>query len=113
MEPLVAVTVTLKVPSGEEMVNIDVAEVVVEDSVTLGGLSVAIPLPDGTVVARFTVPEYPLDPASVIAEVPEDPELIVKDVGLADTAKLGEGTLTGTLTERENVDELLAVTVMA
>jgi len=32
-------------------------------------------------------------------EVPEDPELIVKVAGLAETVKLGAGTLTATLVE--------------
>jgi len=35
----------------------------------------------------------------VIVDVPEDPELIVKVAGLAETVKLGAGTLTATLVE--------------
>ena len=46
----------------------------------------------------------------MIVDVPEDPELIVKVAGLAETVKLGAGTLTATLVERE-INESLAVTV--
>ena len=71
-------------PRAEETVSVEDAEVVVEDSVTLDGFSVAVARPDGTFVLRPTVPENPLDPAAKIVEVTEDPELIVSDVGLAD-----------------------------
>ncbi len=109
--PLVAVTVTLNEPSAEETVSVEVADAAVEDSITLVGLRMVMALPGGTVAARLTVPENPLDPATVIVDVPEAPELIVSDVGLADTVKLGAGTVTATLVEWEKVDELLAVTV--
>lgn len=88
----------------------EAAEVVVEESVTPDGFSVATARPDGTVVARFTVPENPLEAATVIVDVPEDPELIVNGIGLAPTLKLGASTVTATFVEWE-VDELLAVTV--
>jgi hypothetical protein len=105
----VAVTVTLNVPSGEETVSAEVADVTVGDSITLVGFRVIVALPDGEVVVRLTVPENPLDPSRVIVDIPEDAELIVRDAGLADTAKLGGGTVTATLVDRE-VDELLAIT---
>jgi len=97
-------------PRAEETVSVEVAEVVVEDSVTLEGLSVAVARPDGTVVVRLTVPANPLDPATKSVEVSEDPELIVSDTGLADMLYPGAGAMTATLAERE-VDELLAVTM--
>jgi hypothetical protein len=100
----------LNVPRGEETVRVEVAEVAVGESITLVGLGVTVARPDGTVAARLTVPENPLVPATVIVDAPEDPELIVKDVGLADMVKLGVGTVTATLVEWE-MDELLAVTV--
>ena len=59
MEPLVAVTVALNLPSAEEMVNIDAVEAIVEDKVTLAGLRVADPLPDGTSAESPTDPENP------------------------------------------------------
>ncbi len=65
----------------------EVADVVVEDSITLVGLGVTVARPDAAVAAMLTVPENPLDPATVIVDVPEIPELTVKDVGLADTVK--------------------------
>ncbi len=86
-------------PRAEETVNVDVAEVVVEDSVTLVGLGIAVARPNGTVVARLTVPENPLYPAIVSVEVPEDPELIVSNMGLADMLKLGVGTVATTVVE--------------
>jgi len=100
----------LNEPSAEETVSVEVADDTVEDSITLVELRRVAALPDGTVAARLTVPENPLDPATVIVDVPEDPELIVKDAGLADTVKLGTGTVIAMLVERE-VDELLAVTL--
>jgi len=86
-------------PRAEETVSVEAAEVVVEDRVTLVGFGVAVARPDGTVVARLTVPENPLDAATVIVDVPEAPELIVNDVGLALTVKLGAGTVTATFVE--------------
>ncbi len=97
--PLVAVTVTLNIPSAEEIVSVEVAEVAVGVSITLVGLGIAVARPDGTVVVRLTVPENPLDPATVSADMAEDPELIVSDVGLAEMLKLGAGTVTATVVE--------------
>jgi hypothetical protein len=97
--PLVAVTVTLKMPNAEETVSVDVAEVAVGDNITLVGFGVAAARPDGTVVARLTVPENPLDPVTVSVEVPEAPELIVKDAGLRVMLKFGVGTVTETAVE--------------
>jgi len=77
----------LNVPRAEETVRMEVADVVVEDSITLVGLGVTVARPDAAVAAMLTVPENPLDPATVIVDVPEIPELTVKDVGLADTVK--------------------------
>lgn len=101
---------TLNMPSGDETVSMDVSEDDVEDKTTLVGYSVAVPRPDAIDVARLTVPENPLDPVTTTVAVPADPELIVRDAGLADTAKACEGTVTGMSMECENVDELLAVT---
>src|SRR5690349_1144419 len=103
--PLAAVTVTLKTPSTEETFSVEVAEVVVEDNITLVGFIVGTARPDGAVAARLTMPENPLDPVIVIVDEPEFPELIDRDVGLAATSKLGAGTVTATLTERD-MDEL-------
>lgn len=89
VEPLVAVTVALKVPSAEETVNIDVAEVVVGDSIMVEGLSVVMLLPDGTAATRLMVPENPLKPVIVRVEDAEDPELTVTAVGLETTLKSG------------------------
>jgi hypothetical protein len=108
---LVAVKVTLNIPSAEETVSVKVADAAVGDSIALVELSIVVAWPGGTVVARLTVPENPLDPATVIVDVPEDPEFIVKNAGLADTMKLGAGTVTATLVEWEKIDELLAVTL--
>ena len=89
----------------------DVAEVEVEDNITLIGLGVATPLPDGTIAERLTVPEKPLDPVIVSVELPEIPELIAKDAGLATMLKSGMGTVTESVVGREVV-EFVAVTVM-
>jgi hypothetical protein len=75
----------LNVPRGEETVRAEVAEVAVGESITLVGLAVTVARPDGTVAARLTVPENPLDPATVIVDTPEDPELIVREDGLEET----------------------------
>jgi hypothetical protein len=107
--PLAPVTVMLKTPSAEETFSEEVAEVVVEVNVALVGFIVTTARPDGADAVRPTVPENPLDPVIVIVDEPEFPELIDRDVGLADTSKLGVGTVTATLAER-NVDELLAFT---
>lgn len=82
MEPLVPVTVTLKVPSAENIVNIDVAEVELEDKVTLIGLRVAVPLPNGAVAEIPMAPENPYEPAIVRVELAEEPAVAVKDIGL-------------------------------
>jgi hypothetical protein len=84
-------------PSAEETVSVEVAEVEVGDSITLAGNGVAVARPDGTAVARLTVPENPLDPVTVSVEVPEDPELIVTDAGLG--VMLKSGTVTETVVE--------------
>lgn len=73
----------MKVPSAEEMVRVDVAEVVVGDNVTLVGLATAVPLPVGTVAKMPTSPEKPYDPMTVKVDVPCDPETIVNDDGAA------------------------------
>ena len=72
-------------PSAEETVSVEVADRRVEDSITLVELRRVVALPDGTVAARLTVPENPLDPATVIVDTPEDPELIVREDGLDET----------------------------
>ena len=65
--------------------SVEVDDVATEDSITLVELRVVVALPDGTVAARLTVPENPLDPATVIVDTPEDPELIVREEGLDET----------------------------
>jgi hypothetical protein len=75
----------LNVPSADETVRVEVADVTVGDSITLGGFGVTVARPDGTVAARLTVPVNPLDPATVIVDTPEDPELIVREDGLDET----------------------------
>jgi len=75
----------LNTPSAEETVSVEVDDVATEDSITLVELRVVVALPDGTVAARLTVPENPLDPATVIVDTPEDPELIVREEGLDET----------------------------
>jgi len=95
--PLVAVIVTLNAPRAEETVSVEVADVAVGDSITLVELSMVVALPDGTLVTRVTVPENPLDPVTVSVEMPEDPELMVKDVGPGDMVKSGAGTVTATV----------------
>jgi hypothetical protein len=105
----VAVTVTLNVPRGEEIVRAEVADVTIGDNIRLVGFRVIVALPDGAFSVRLTVPENPLYPSRVIVDIPEVAALIVRDAGLADTLKLGGGTVTATLVDRE-VDELLAIT---
>ncbi len=99
----------MNIPSADETVSVEVADVAVVDSIALVRVNIVVAWPDGAVAASVTVPENPLDPMTVIVDVPEAPELIDKDVGLVDTEKLGAGTVTATLEEWE-VDELLAVT---
>ena len=77
----------------------EVADVAAGDSIALVRVNMVVAWPDGAVVASITVPENPLDPATVIVDVPEDPELIDKDVGLAYIEKLGAGTVTATFVE--------------
>ena len=78
-----------KVLSAEETVNIDVAEVVVGDSIMVEGLSVVMLLPNGTAATRLMVPENPLKPVIVRLEDAEDPELTVTAGGLETTLKSG------------------------
>jgi hypothetical protein len=101
--------VTLKVPRLDVTFRVEVAEVVVDDKTTLDGESVGTPRPSGVVAVRLTVPEKPWDPSIVMVDIPVAPELIVNDVGLGATLKLGGGTEIDTDVEREVV-ELLAVT---
>ena len=89
----------MNMPSAEEIVSVEVADAAVGDNITLAALSIMEALPDGTVVARLTVPENPLDPVTVSVEVPEDPELIVTDAGLGVMLKSGVGTATETIVE--------------
>jgi hypothetical protein len=89
----------LNEPSAEETVSMEVADVAVEDSITLVELRMVVARPDGTVAARLTVPENPLDPVTVRVEVPEDPELIVTDAGLGVMLKFGVGTVIETVVE--------------
>lgn len=77
----------------------EVADIAVGDSITLVALRIAVALPGGTVGARFTVPENPLDPVTVSVEMPEDPELITNDPGLEAMLKSGVGTVTATVAE--------------
>ena len=89
----------MNMPSAEEIVSVEAADAAVGDSITLAALSIMEALPDGTVVARLTVPENPLDPVTVSVDVPEDPELIVTDAGLGAMLKSGVGTATETIVE--------------
>lgn len=92
------------------MFSIETADVLVDDSATLVEESVAIPLPNGVLVVRLTVPENPLDPVIEIVDMPVVPELIVNDDGLVVMLKSGTGTVTDTAVEWELV-ELLAITL--
>jgi hypothetical protein len=93
--PLVPVTVTLYVPLpvllATLIVRVDFPEVEIEV-----GLRVAVN-PDGAVADSATVPVNPLRAVTVIVEVPEDPRLMLKDAGEAESEKSGEVTCTVTL----------------
>ena len=69
VEVLFAVTVALNVPSAEEIVSIDVAEVLVDDNATLEGFRLAVPLPEGIFADRSMFPVNPYDPVMVRVDV--------------------------------------------
>jgi len=54
-------------------VSVEVADVIVVDKMTLGGFIDTIAPPEETEAARFTVPENPLTPDTVIVEPPDAP----------------------------------------
>ena len=89
-DPLVPVTVTVKVPLAEGVHE----RVEVPEPVTLVGVRVQVMPVDGLVVAvRLTTPAKPLTAVMVIVEVPVAPTLTVTLVGLAVIVKSGEATL--------------------
>jgi len=86
-EPLFPVTVTVYVPDlmllETVIFSVDVPELVIDL-----GLRLAVS-PLGAVEERVTGPVNPLREFTVIFEVPEDPLLMVKDVGEAEIEKSG------------------------
>jgi len=69
-------------------------------SVTLDGSRLLVGPVGGVVATSPTIPENPLTLESAIAEVLEVPWTIVKDVGLAEIIKSGEGCI---VTETETM----------
>ena len=90
--PLLPVTVIVYVPVlvllDTVIVSVDVPEVVIDVGLRL------VVSPFGAVEESETAPVNPLRGFTVIVEVPEDPLLMVKDVGEAETEKSGVVTCT-------------------
>ena len=68
------------------MVNVEVAEVMVELSVTLDGLRFVVSPEGKEKIERLIVPENP-DPFRVIVELPDEPGFSTMKIGLAVRAK--------------------------
>ncbi len=77
------------------MVSVEVEEV--EVSTTVAGFRVALRPEREPTPVRFTSPEKPFNPVTVISEVPEDPAWTVREEGLVAIVK----PVTWTLTEAE------------
>ncbi len=85
LEPLVPVTVTVKVAAPEQpTVNVEAPEA---PRVTLVGLNVAEQPVGAPVAVNETIPVNPFTAVTVMVEVVEDPATKVSDVGLAVTVK--------------------------
>jgi hypothetical protein len=80
----------VKVPDGVvdwvDTVRVEAA-ILPEDSVTLGGLTETEGPAGDELAERFTVPVKPLKLATVIVEVVDEPGVVVREEGLAETAK--------------------------
>ena len=90
--PLVAVIVTVNVPllvvEGTLTVNVEEPELMIDV-----GLGVAVNPPPEAIAFRETVPVNPFRAVTVILVVSEDPLLIIKVLGDADTEKSGVVTV--------------------
>jgi len=90
-DPLVPVTVTVKVPVVDPVHDrVEVPDVVVLVNAILVGDRVQVsPVAGETVSDSVTVPVNPLIPATVMVEVPGEPTTIGTVIGLATTVKSG------------------------
>lgn len=85
--PLVPVTVTVKDPESMPVqVKVELADI---PKIILAGLREQVIPAEATDCAKLTVPANPATLRTVIAEAPEEPALIVKEIGLVDTVKVG------------------------
>jgi hypothetical protein len=111
-EPLVLVTVIVNLPDltddGTVIDSVDVADPPDANVSDVGLTDTVQPL--GVVTVRDTVPLNMLSDFSVIAEVPLDPGLRVREDGDAETEKSGATTVTVTVAEWLN-KPLLPITV--
>ena len=75
--PSAPVTVTVCVPAPTEeatvMVNVETAEEVEEENRTLVGVSIGVTPATEPIAVRFTIPENPFRPVTVIVAVTEEP----------------------------------------
>lgn len=85
--PLVALTVTLKEPAKFAGTLTVSAEAPEGGSARLVGLSAAVGPVVKTVAVRETEPLNPANGVTVIVDVPDEPEAMLRYIGLAATAK--------------------------
>jgi hypothetical protein len=84
--PCAPVTVTVCVPATTEeatvIVNVETAEEVEEENRTLVGVNIGVTPATEPIAVRFTIPEKPFKPVTVIVAVTEEPAWSEKEDGL-------------------------------
>jgi hypothetical protein len=107
-EPLVPVTVTVEVAAGAVGKAVKVNVLVVEPAIDAGTNAAVTPV-GRPVAVRATVPANPFVPANAIVLEPDAPWFTLRELGDADSVKLGAGvTVTDDVPE---IEPELAVTV--
>jgi hypothetical protein len=84
--PELPVTVTVAVPTVAVLLTASVSKL---DPVVGLGTNAAVTPPGRPEAARFTLPENPFTPVTVIVEVPEPLRTMLRDAGEAASVKLG------------------------
>ena len=88
------------------IVSWELADVIVEFSVTLVGLRLVVSPDRREEAERLIVPENPLDPFNVMVELPDPPLVRLMNMGLADRVNAGPVTCTSTYAKRVSVPVL-------
>ena len=94
---------TVCVPAGTVeatvIVSVEVAERAVADKMTRVGFNVAVTPVKEPMAVRFTLPEKPFKPLTVIVEVAVEPATTERDGGFPAMAKLVTTTVIGTFSD--------------